>query len=203
MKHSKLLYGFAAVLGIVFIALFFLNIMFSPFLDSVAFAAASFIGPAAFTGRMLFTFFCPIVGIVFLIAGICGIGSQYLGNNRNFSALQQKLVGDSKKRSKFFGFLTVLGIVFLGTFATMWYLSEHSAEVTKFFMSTYPLSGLLMFIVFLFSGTGLLTVGICGIVRRYFKNNRNLFTLLVAVLVPSLILLPFFYLWTSALTVSY
>ena len=69
-------------------------------------------------------------------------------------------------------------------------------------MST-PLAGLLLFVIFLFGGTAILTVGVGGILRRCFKHNQNLFTVLVAILIPSLVLLPFCYMWISPLTVGF
>ncbi len=70
-------------------------------------------------------------------------------------------------------------------------------------MSTYPFSGFLIWIVFLFGGTGLLTIGICGIVRQHLRNHQNLLTLFFAVLVPSLISVPIIYSWLSSLKVGF
>jgi hypothetical protein len=60
-----------------------------------------------------------------------------------------------------------------------------------------------MFIVFLFGGTGFLTIGISGIARQYFKSNQSLFTVLIAISIPSLILMPVLYWWLSSLTIGF
>ncbi len=61
-----------------------------------------------------------------------------------------------------------------------------------------PISGGILF--FLFSnGIFLLTVGLCGFGRQYFKNHQNLFTAITAILVPS-ILFSFLYWSLSSLT---
>jgi len=205
VKYVKLFYGLITVLGIVFIALFFPNPMASPFLNLATSVACSFIGETAFSGTaiwMLFTCFCSILGAVFLPAGICGIYSQYFRNNQKLSALQAKLAGDSRNYSTLFRLIAVLGVALLAAFFTMGFLSIHSEGVTGFFMSTYPHSGFLMLFGFLLGGTSLLTVGACGIARQHFKNYQNAFTILVAILIPSLILMPFTYLWISSLTVG-
>lgn len=151
----------------------------------------------------LLTCFFSIVGTVLTITGIFGITSPYFKNSNRLSILQSKLVGKStSKYSRLFGFIVVLGIILLGTFFAVLYWSGSSAEVMSFFMST-PLAGLMLFIIFLFGGTAILTVGVCGILRRCFKHNQNLFTVLVAILIPSLVLLPFCYLVFSPLTVGF
>ncbi len=53
-------------------------------------------------------------------------------------------------------------------------------------------SGVLFFLFF--NGICLLTVGLCGFGRRYFNNYKNLFTVIVAILVPSTL---FSYLYLS------
>ena len=199
MKHTKLLYGFIAVLGIIFLAVFFpwpmfLFPIFFRFDFTIIFNA---------TMQGLITSFFSIVGTVFLIAGICGITSSHFKDSKKISSLQSKIVGKSMvKHCRLFGFITVLGIAFLGVFFAILYWSGQSAELTRFFMST-PLVGLLLFIIFLFGGTAIFTVGICGILRHYFKHNQNLFTILAAILIPSLVLLPLCYLWLSPLTVGF
>ena len=147
--------------------------------------------------------FFDMIGAVLFTAGIRGIGSRYFKKNHNFSALQLNHTGEPRvTHSKLYGVIAVLGVVFLGLFFTIFHWGRHSAEVTEFFMHTL-LAGYLLFIVFLFGGTCLLTVGVCGIVRQYFKNNQNLFAMLVAISIPSVILLPFLYWWLSLLTVGF
>ena len=198
MRNPELLYVFITVLGIVFLTIFFpIPIFFSSIGDFVLWS--KFFSPM----WLIIPCFFDIVGVVFLTAGICGIGSRYLKNSQNLSALQPNHAGEPRvKHVKLNGFIAVLGGVFLGMFPAIGYWSEHSAEVTRFFMQT-PLGFFLMFVVFLFGGTGFLTVGICGIVRQYFKNNQNLFTILVAISIPSLILIPVLYWWLSLLTVGF
>ena len=152
---------------------------------------------------LLISCFFSIVGVVFLTAGTCSIGRRYFRNSQKLLSLQPNHAGESRvKHVKLYGFIAVLGALFLGMFPAILFWSEHSAEVTGFFMHT-PLAGLLMFIVFLFGGTGFLTVGTCGIVRQYFKSNQSLFTMLVAISIPSLILIPVLYWWLSLLTVGF
>jgi hypothetical protein len=64
-----------------------------------------------------------------------------------------------------------------------------------------PIRGGVLF--FLFSnGIILLTVGLCGFGRQYFKNHRDLFTAIAAVLVP-FILFSFLYYSLSNLTFGF
>jgi len=199
MRKPELLYVFITVLGIAFLAIFFpIPIFFSSLGDFILWS--KFFSPM----YLLSSGFFSIVGVVFLTAGICGIGSRYFKNSQNLSALQPNHAGEPRvKHVKLFGFITVLGGIFLGMFPAIGYWSEHSAEVTGFFIMCTPLAGLLMFIVFLFGGTGLFTVGVCGITRQYFKNNQNLFTIIVAISISSLILIPGLYWWLSLLEVGF
>lgn len=206
MNYAKLLYGLITVLGIVFAALFFPNPIAFPFLNLATSVAHSFIGEATFSGTvtwMLLSCFCSILGAVLLPAGLCGVCSQYFRNNQHFSTLQASLAGDSKGYSKLFRFIAVSGATFLITFVTMLFLIMLSKEVDRFFMSTYPYGAFLMVFGFLLGGTCLLTVGVCGSARKHFKIYRNSFTILVAILIPSLILMPFTYLWIGSLTVGF
>lgn len=181
MKFSAKIYGFLAILGLVFLAPL-LSSLLKGFIDSALIMIVTFLS---------------IVGTVFLIAGLCGILSPYFKNS------QSKLGGKSMVRSsRIFRFIAVLGIAFLVALFTIGYWSEHSVEVTRFFMHT-PFAGFLLLIVFLFGGISLLTVGICGIVRQYLKRNQNLFTILTAILIPSFILLPLAYSFVSAITVGF
>jgi len=106
------------------------------------------------------------------------------------------------KHSKLlYGFITVLGIVFLTTFLTILYLSVDGSEMLHLLQTTRLMGDFVLFC--LFGGTVFLTVGICGVERQYFKNNRSLFTILTAISIPSFILIPFFYYWFSALEVGF
>jgi hypothetical protein len=185
-------------LGIVFLAIFFPPTKFFASLGDFV-LWSKFFSPMWLISSCFFS----IVGIVFLIAGICGIGSQYFKNHQNLPSLPPNYAGEPRvKHVKFYGFIAVLGVLFLGMFPAIGYWNEHSTEVTEFFMHT-PLAGLLMFIFFLFGGTGLFTVGVCGIVKQYFKNNQSLLTIIVAISIPSLILIPVLYWWLSLLTVGF
>jgi hypothetical protein len=98
--------------------------------------------------------------------------------------------------------VTVLGIAFLTIFFTGYY--SFTIGLKNVFESLpYTQIGLYFTIFCLLGGIAFLTVGICGIVRQCFKNNQSLFTILVAISFPSLILIPFIYLWIGSLTVGY
>ena len=185
MKHSTIVYGFLAILGIVFLEPL-LSSLLKGYIDS---------------GLLMIVTFLSIVGTVFLIAGLCGITSPYFKNSQKLSTLQSKLRKLTVKSSRIYRFVTVLGIAFLVALPAFWFWSSHSAEVMRFFMDT-PLAGFLLYFVFLFGGISLLTVGICGIERQYLKNNQNLFTILTAISIPSFILLPLVYMVISAITVG-
>jgi len=181
VKKSTILYGFLAILGIVFLAPL-LSSLLKGFIDS---------------DLLMMVTFISIIGTVFLIAGFCGIVGPFFKNSQ--SKLGRKLMVRS---SKIFGFIAVLGIAFLVALPIAGYWSEHSAEVMRFFVHT-PLAGFLLSFGCLFGGIGLLTVGICGIERQYLKNNQNLFTILTAISIPSFILLPLVYMVVSAITVGF
>jgi len=198
MRNPTLLYGVITVLGIALLTIFFPIPLFFPALNLF-----SYVWIVDFTILLLISCFFSIVGVVFLTAGICGIGSRHFKNIQILSALQPNHVGEPRaKHIKPYGFIAVLGVVFLGVFPAILYWSERSAEVARFFMHT-PLAGYLLFIVSLFGGTGFLTIGVCGIARQYFKNNQNLFTILIAISIPSLIFIPVLYWWLSLLTVGF
>lgn len=187
MKFSAILYGFLAILGIIFLA----RLLSSIFQGGIL---VSFI--------MMVTFL-SIIGTVLLTAGICGIISPYFKNSQKLSSLQSKLGGKSMvKPSRIFRFITVLGIAFLVALPTIGYWSGQSAEVFRFLQST-PLSGLLLLIILLFGEISFLTVGICGIERHYLRHNQNLFTIITAISIPSFILLPLIYMYLSELTVGF
>jgi hypothetical protein len=198
LKNRNFLYGFVTVLGIAFLIFFFpIPIIFSSIGQLVLWS--KFFSPM----WLLSSCFFSIVGIVFLTAGICGIRSRYFKTSQKLSTLQPYHVEEPRvKNFKLYGVIAVLGAVFLGMFFAILYWGEHSAEVRNVFMHT-PLAGLLMFIVFLFGGTGFLTIGISGIARQYFKSNQSLFTVLIAISIPSLILMPVLYWWLSSLTIGF
>ena len=170
-KQSTLLYLVLAVLGIVFLA---------PILSS-------FIQGGIASSMILLLMFLAIIGAVFLATGIIGVGSQYLA----IPVSKSKLAGDSKKHLKLYAFFTILGIFFLGIFSLILYWNSHSAEVSRYLVST-PLATLLVFIIFFFGGIGFLTVGVCWLGRHYVKH-KSLFTVFATIVILSLILLPFFY----------
>lgn len=89
---------------------------------------------------------------------------------------------------KLFGFVTVLGAVFVTTFSTILYLSYttdlggilSSVSLDPFLSLLY--SALLFFL--LIGGIVFLTIGILGIGMHYFKNHKSLFTIPIVILVP-------------------
>jgi len=199
VRNPKLLYESITILGIAFLTVFFPNPIFFPAPNLFMLVSWSI----SSTMWLVISVFFSIVGVVFLTAGICGIGSRYLKNRQNLSVLQANHAEEPRvKHIKLYRFIAVLGVAFLAVFFTIFHLGLESAEVTGFFMHT-PLAGLVMFIVFLFGGTGFLTVGTCGIVRQYFKNNQSFFTVLVAISIPSLILVPVLYWWLIGISIGF
>jgi hypothetical protein len=198
LKNPNFLYGFVTVLGIAFLILFFpIPIFFSSIGQLVLWS--KFFSPM----WLLSSCFFSIVGIVFLTAGICGIRRRYFKTSQKLSTLQPYHVEQPRiKHFKIYEFITVLGAVFLSMFFAIMYWGEHSAEVRSFFMRT-PLAGFLLFIVFLFAGTGFLTIGVSKIARQYLRSNQSLFTVLIAISIPSLILMPVLYWWLSSLTIGF
>ena len=183
MEHPKVLYSLTAALG---------ALLLSPLLES--FHRGGMDG-----GIVLQVFFMAILGTVFLLAGLCGFGSQCLKSNQSFSALQSRLAGDSGKYSKFFRVIIVLGVAFLVAFPTIGFLQKYMDFALFISIYDYYLATLLFCLL---GGAGLLTIGVCGVARQHFNNHKNLFTILVAILIPSLILMPFIYWWTGSPTVG-
>jgi len=181
VKHSAMLYGFLAILGLVFLDPL-LSSLLKGFVDS---------------GLLMIVTFLSIAGTVFLIAGLCGLVSPYFKNSQ--LKLGRKLL---VKSSGIFRFIAVLGIVFLVALPILGYWSSHSAEVMRFFMDT-PFAGFLLTFGLLFGGIGLLTVGVCGIERQYLRSNQNLFAIITAISIPSFILLPLVYMVVSSITVGF
>ena len=81
-----------------------------------------------------------------------------------------------------FGFLAVLGIVFLTLVLAGLYLDY--VDAVNILASLNSQLGLW----FVLGGIISLTVGVIGMGRQHFKNHRNLFTALAVVLIPSLTL---------------
>ena len=79
-----------------------------------------------------------------------------------------------------FGFISVLGVVFLTFFVISNYLKLMDAINVLATLSNEVLS------VFLFVGISFLTIGIIGIGRLHLKKHKNFFTAIVAVVVPLL-----------------
>ena len=86
-----------------------------------------------------------------------------------------------KKNRMLFGFITVLGIIFLTISLLSTYLSE--MDSLNILASLYPN---IVFPFLILGGIGLLTVGIIGIGRLRLKKHKNLFTAIVAVVIPPL-----------------
>ncbi len=199
VRHIGFLYELTTVLGLTLLSLFlspFSSLLLNHFILSLlplGFREIILLQVSAFA-------LLGILGTVFFIVGLCGVTSKYHKKMHNSSTLQSKVDG-SKKYSKFFKIITVLGLIFLSVFLTIAFLITYSVEAYKFFMSIYNLY-VQVFFFCLFSGTSLLTVGACGILRQYFKNYKNLLTILIAILIPLLILMPLAYLWASSLEIG-
>ena len=186
------------VLGIVFLAIFFPNPNFSPALNLFSFVWVTIDS----TYMLLISCFFSIVGVAFLTAGICTIISQHYKKSQKLSSLQMELEKLIVKYSKhLFRLTAILGIIFTAIFFTGYYsfiigLKNVFASLPNTQIGSY-------FTIFcLFGGITLLTVGICGIVRQYLKNNQSLFTILFAISIPSFILLPFLYWWMNLITIG-
>ena len=78
----------------------------------------------------------------------------------------------------------ILGIVLLSLVLVGSYLD--GADSLSILVLLSPLSPPHLGLWFVLSGIFLLTIGMVGIVRRYFKNHRNLFTALAVLLIPIL-----------------
>ena len=111
----------------------------------------------------------------------------------------------SKHPKLVYGFIAVLGIVFLVFCAIPWSLADwfdllayvHSQRLLNDVSSNLHL-------LFFIGGTFSLSLGVCGIGKQYFFKNmsRRLFGFLV-VLVPLLFFGLFFYFWIGTLTIGY
>jgi len=200
VKHTRLLYGFIAVLGIIFLTLFFPLPMF---LGSMFFWFGFAIFSDAVMEGLIICFF-SIVGTVFLTAGICGIAIPFFKNSQKLSKLQLKLSVkfNEKYYLPLFRLITIIGTVCLTIFFVGYYWNSIGV---RNFLTLLPYTQLgSVFILFcLFGGTTNLTVGVCGILRHYFKHNQNLFTIIVAISIPSFIFMPFVCVWFSMLTVGF
>ena len=77
-----------------------------------------------------------------------------------------------------FGFISVLGVLFITIFILSNYLKLMDAINILATVSNEVLSA------FLFVGIAFLTIGIIGIGRLHLKKHKNLFTAIVAVVIP-------------------
>ena len=170
MNHPRLLFGFITTLGIIFAAMYF------------AIIRSNAVPGGIWTLLPLelwhyFVGFCLFGGIGFLIVGLIGLGGQPLWN--------QTIVKHSRL---LFGFIAVLGTIFVTAFFTIIYWSRTYSEKILIVEALIPLPYQNYFMLFsIIGGTIFLTVGVLGIGRQYFKNHSNAF-FLTAVLVPMLML---------------
>jgi hypothetical protein len=108
------------------------------------------------------------------------------------------------EHTKLFAFIAILGTAFVTTFLVFLYCDYY---LQQNFVLISPPSDYLIGIFgsfLLFGGPILLIVGILGIGRQYFKNHKNLFTVLTVVLVPLFIsILIFLMVLFAPLTVGY
>ena len=102
-----------------------------------------------------------------------------------------------------FGFMTVLGIALLSIFFTV------TADGAIYIYIWGLLSSIQHLFTFfgwfcLLGGTVLLTAGICGIGRQYFRDDfRDLFSLFAVLVIPFCITFAFLAIWMGALTIAY
>jgi len=87
-----------------------------------------------------------------------------------------------------YGFLVILGIAFLALVLGGAYLNYYKVSLFSFLSG---MSGSNFGIGFVLVGIMELTIGIVGIGREYFNNNRKMFTVLAVLLVPPLIFASF------------
>ena len=118
--------------------------------------------------------------------------AKYLLNKGNLKLKQAKLL---------FGFITVLGIIFLTIFSAGFYWSGIGLE-NAVTLLPFTQNGFCFIMFCLIGGTFYFTVGLCSIEKQYFKNNQNLLVV-TGVLVPSLIFSVVFLIWISRLTVGF
>jgi len=85
-----------------------------------------------------------------------------------------------KYSKKFFGFISVLGLLFLIIFFVGCYLKELDSINILASLSSE------LFLILVFGGIAFFSIGIIGIVRLRLKNHRNLFTAIAAFAVPTL-----------------
>ncbi len=118
----------------------------------------------------------------------------------NQDTMQRDLV--VKHLKLLYGFITVLGIVFVTTFTALLYCNYYlNRDIwLELFPSSYLRSVFGYFL--LFGGTIFLTVGLLGIGRQYVKNRRNLLTILAVVLVPSFMFV-LYLVWLGMPTVAF
>ena len=92
--------------------------------------------------------------------------------------------------AKFYGLLDIIGIVFLALVLVGSYFD--GADSLSILALLSPLSSPASFgFWFMMGGIVLLTVGVVGIIRQYFKNHRRLFTALAILLIPPLTFVTF------------
>jgi hypothetical protein len=89
-----------------------------------------------------------------------------------------------KRSLTLYGLLAIIGIVLLTLILVSSYLD--GADALSILTLLSPMSPPNLGLWFVLGGIVLLTVGMVGIIRRYFKNHRNLFTALAILLIPPL-----------------
>jgi len=94
-----------------------------------------------------------------------------------------------KRSLALYGLLFILGIILLTLVLVGSYLD--GADALSILVILSPMSPPNLGLWFVSGGIILLTVGMVGIARQYFKNYRRLFTALAVILIPPLIFFPF------------
>ena len=87
-----------------------------------------------------------------------------------------------EKSTIFYWSSVILGMVFLALVLVGAYLD--GADALNILVLLSPMSSSKLGLWFVIGGIGLLTVGMVGIIRQYFKNHRKLFTALAILLIP-------------------
>ena len=100
-----------------------------------------------------------------------------------------------------FGFITVLGAVFLTTFFAVIAAKGYSALHSNDLLPLHFLNNVMWFL--LISGTFSLIVGTVGIIRQYFTSQRSLSAALIVISIPILVIAIFHLGYVLTLTTPY
>jgi glycerol uptake facilitator-like aquaporin len=100
VKHSTLIFGFFAVLGAIFLTIVVAIFYWSNIWSAEILAVAALI-PKTYLSNIMKVF--PILGTIFLTAGILGIGRQHITNHKNlFTVLTDQGTQANQKTSSLY-----------------------------------------------------------------------------------------------------